>query len=149
MILNSVIAALVALFDAAVSASVFDGPKPAAVNKGDFVLVGSNGEEGDVGATVDQSLSDLGPGTWLEEVGEVVCSFWSWSGGTDTAARRTAAFNLATACADAVAADRRLGGLIVGPGIAEVSALSYQSQQTADGAICRFTFSVTYRHTNS
>lgn len=146
MILEQVIAALVSMFRLAVSVDVFDGPVPTSVTKGDFVLVGANGDDGDIGATVEQTLSDLGPGTWLEETGEIICSFWSWSGTTDIAARRGAASALAMSCADAVAADRRLGGLIEGPGIAEVSALSYQAQQTKEGAICRFSFSVTYRH---
>lgn len=149
MILDDVIAALVARFDAAVTATVYDGPVPTAVNKGNFVLVGATGDEGDIGATVDQTLSTLGPGTWLEEVGEIVCSFWSWDGGTDVAARRTAALANANACAAAVHEDRQLGGLIVPPGIAEVSAFSYQAQQTNKGALCRITFSVTYRHTNN
>lgn len=148
MILDEVILALVALFDGAVAAPVYDGPVPAAVNKGDFVLVGSTGEDDD-GAVIEQELSEVGPGTWLNEVGEVVCSCWSWSGGTDLPARRAAAAALVTACADAVAADRTLGGLLKTPGLAEVSSIAYQPRQTSDGAICRFTFFVTYRHVNT
>ena len=148
MILNAVLLALVSRFDGAVAAPVYDGPVPAAVNNGDFVLVGSTGEDED-GAAVDLELSEMGPGTWLNETGEVVCSFWSWTGGTNLPARRAAASALATACAAAVAADRTLGGLLVAPGLAEVSTIRYQPRQTSDGAICRFTFSVLYRHVNT
>lgn len=148
MILDDVILALVARFGTAVTAPVYDGPVPAAVNKGDFVLVGSTGEDDDGGA-VDLELSTLGPGTWLEEVGEVVCSCWSWSGGTDLPARRAAADALTAACVTAVATDRTLGGLLVAPGLAEVTAIRYQPRQTSEGAICRFTFSVLYRHVNT
>lgn len=146
MILPQVISALVSIFDNATSATVYDGPVPPAANKTDFVLVGSSAEEGEDGATVTQDLSDLGPGTWLAEGGEVICSFWSWSGGTDIAARRTAAAASATACADAVAADRSLGGLLTEPGIAQVSDFRYHAEQRAEGALCRFTFSVLYSH---
>lgn len=148
MILNSVILALVDLFDASVTATVYDGPVPSSVNKGEFVLVGSTGEDED-GAFVETELSTLGAGDWIEETGEVVCSAWSWSGGTDLTAKRVAAAALAADCAAAVAADRTLGGLLVAPGLAQVSAFQYQPRQTTDGAICRFTFSVTYRHVNT
>lgn len=145
MILNSVIASLVTVFDTAVSVDVYDGPVPTSVNKSDFVLVGSTGEEDD-GAVVELALSDTGPGTWFDETGEVVCSVWSWSGNTDLAARRVAAAANAVACINAVKANRTLSGLLVAPGLAEVSVLNYQPRQTSEGAICRFTFNVSYRH---
>lgn len=149
MILDDVILALKSRFDTALSVDVYDGPYPPAVNKGDFVLVGSSGEDGIDGAAVDLTLSDLGPGDWLDEAGEVVCSSWSWSGHPDIPARRAAAAGNAVACVQAVREDRTLGGLLVAPGLAEVSVLTYEPRQTAEGAICRFTFSVTYRHVNT
>lgn len=148
MILNAVVLALVDLFDTAVSATVYDGPVPTSVNESSFVLVGSTGDDDD-GAFVETELSTLGDGTWIDEAGEVVCSAWSWSGGTDLAAHRVIAGGLAADCAAAVAADRTLGGLLVAPGLAQVSAFQYQPRQTTEGAICRFTFSVTYRHVNT
>lgn len=149
MILDSVIAALVSAFDEAVTPTVFDGPVPPAVNKGDFVLVGSTSEDGEDGASGDLILSDLGPGTWHDESGEVVCSAVSWSGGTDIAARRAAATQLATQCTTAVHADRTLGGLLTEPGLAQVSTFAYLVRQSAEGVFCRVTFTVTYSHLNT
>lgn len=147
MILDSIIPYLVTMFDAAVASPVFDGPKPVAVNHGEFVLVGSTGEEDD-GARFEMAASDLGPGSWFDEFGEVVCSAWSWSGGTDIVARRAKALALASACVTAVHADRRLGGLCLEPG-AVVSDLSYQPRQSDTGAIVRVVFSVTYKALNT
>lgn len=148
MILDDVLQALVALFDAAVSVPVHDGPVPQSVNSGEFVLVGSTGDDED-GAVVDIELSTLGPGDWFDESGEIVCSAWSWSGGTDLAARRAAALALASACASAVAADRTLGGLLEAPGLAQTQVFRYEPRQTSEGAICRIVFSVTYAHVNT
>lgn len=150
MILNSVIAALVTAFRTAVSpTSVVDGPVPTSVNKSEYVLVGSTGDEGENGATVDLTLSDLGPGTWHDESGLVVCSAWSWSGGTDLAAKRATALQLATSCTAAVHMDRGLGGLLVAPGLAQTSDLGLLVQQTDKGGLCRVTFTVTYSHLNT
>ena len=147
MILNSVIPYLVTLFDGAVAAQVFDGPKPASVNNGAFILVGSTGEEDD-GARVEMVSSTLGPGTWFDEFGEVTCSAWSWSGGTDVVARRTEALALAVACVNAVHDDRTLGGLLLMPG-ATTSDISYQPRQSDTGAIVRIIFSVSYQALNT
>lgn len=149
MILHDVIAALVTRFDAAVTPSVYDGPVPPAVNKQDYVLVGSAGEDGEDGATVDLELSDLGPGNWHSETGDITCSAWSWSGGTDVSARRSTATQLAEDCAAAVHTDRTLGGLLDGDGLAQVGAFQYRAHQFAEGALVRVTFSVTYSHLNT
>lgn len=147
MILDQVITKLVTIFTTA-GATTYDGPVPTSVNKTDYVLVGSDAEDGD-GAVVELIESDLGPGTWVDETGEVVCSAWSWSGGTNIAACRAAAEATAVACIAAIRADRTLGGLLTGPRLAEVSVLRYEPKQTSKGAICRFTFSVLYRHLNT
>lgn len=150
MILPDVISRLGTMFTTAVSpVAVFDGPVPPAANKTDFVLVGSTGDDFEDGATVGRVLSDLGDGTWFDESGEVFCSAWSWSGDTNIAARRTAVTTMATACAAAVAADRSLGGLLVAPGLALVSDFRYQPRQSAEGALVRLIFSVTYTHLNT
>lgn len=149
MILHSVIAALVTRFNTAVTPTAYDGPVPAAVNDPDYVLVGSTGEDGEDGATVDLELSDLGPGNWHSESGEVVCAAVSWSGGKDVDARRAVASQLAADCAASVHSDRTLGGLLDGDGLAQVSGFRYRAHQFAEGALVRVTFSVTYSHLNT
>ena len=149
MILHTVITTLTTTFNAAIVPTVYDGPVPAAVNATDYGLVGSTGEDGEEGATADLTLSDLGPGTWHDEAGEVVCAFVSWSGSNDVVARRLAALNMASACADAVHADRTLGGLLTEPGLAQVSAFRYGAHQFKEGALVRVTFTVTYSHLNT
>lgn len=78
------------------------------------------------------------------ESGEVVCSAWSYSGGTDLSARRLAALDLASTCAATVNGDRELGGLLVPPGLASAGEFRYQPRQTPEGAICRVVFTVAY-----
>lgn len=146
MILEDVVADLVTRFRAAVTpVRVFDGPNPNAAQSETFVAVGSTGEDED-GITVDLELSDLGPGTWVDETGEIVCSAWSWSGGTDLAARRAAAVDLAVACVNAVRADPQLTGLLPKPGRADASAVRVRTLQTDKGALCRASFTVAYSH---
>lgn len=149
MILNEVIAALVTMFRDAVPVNVYDGGDPTSVNQGDFVLVGSTGILDEDGAIVTREGSTLGAGEWADEDGEVLCSSWSWTGGTDMAARRAAALVNANLCVDAIAADRTLGGLLVNPGLAQVTELRYQPRQTAEGTQCRILFSVSYSHLNT
>jgi hypothetical protein len=150
MILDAVLLRLVALFTAAVTVPVYDGPFPPAVNSPQFVLVGSTGEQGDDGASVEFELSELGPGTWHNETGQIICSAWAWDGGTDVPARRAEAEAAAMACIGAVWADRTLGGLLHGAGIAQATGIRYQPQQTDRGAICRFLWTVTYtQHLNT
>jgi hypothetical protein len=142
--LGDVIAALVALFDAATSAKVFDGPKPETSGVKDYVLVGSTGEDED-SASADFALSDLGPGGWVDETGSVECSAWSWSGGTDIAAQRSAAVATFEACRDAVHADRTLGGALDLNELATVTGFRLRQAQTTEGAIARVLFTVTYQ----
>jgi len=146
VILNDVIAALSTRFTTAVDPTpVFDVPTPNVVNNAAFVVIGSEGEDAD-GATVALVPSSMGAGDWFDEAGEIVCSAWAQVGGTDLAGTRDTAAELAEACIAAVHADVTLGGLLVGAGEAQVSALRYRSMQTDKGAFCRFTFAVTYGH---
>lgn len=149
MILDAVIDVLVSIFDAALSVDVYDGPNPIAANKGDFVLVGSTGEEED-GATVEQEPSDLGPGTWLDESGEVICSAWSWTGSdaSTVPARRAAALSYVDACSDAIAANRSLGG-VLGQGTAVVTGIRYQTRVAPEGTTVRVLFTVAYQTLNT
>lgn len=144
MILNEVIARLVIIFDAATPWPVVDGPKPEAVNHREFVLVGSTGEDED-GGVIDRVSSDLGPGTWRDESGEVICSVWSWSGGNDLSQRRALALATTSTLIEAVEADPSLGGLLTAPQLAEVLDVRYQPRQTETGAIVRVVFTVSYR----
>lgn len=147
MILGDVIARLVVLFDGAVTSTVFDGPIPEAVNHGRYVLVGSDGENDD-GASAELEPSDLGPGTWWDERGEVTCSAWSHHGGADLAARRSEALADAEACLAAVHDDRSLGGLLITPG-ATTSGVFVSARQTTAGALVRVTFTVAYQALNT
>ena len=143
MILGDVIARLVSLYGTAVTSTVYDGPKPESVNRDRWVLVASDGEA-DAGASADLVPSDTGPGTWWDEAGEVVCSTWAKSGGTNIVTRRTEALADAEACIEAVHGDRTLGGLLTTPG-ATTSALSVTAAQTQGGALVRVTFTVAYQ----
>lgn len=145
MILNEVIARLLTLFRANTTFPVVDGPVPAAANQSDLVLVGSAGED-EPGGIITRELSDLGPGGWRNEIGEVVCSVFSWRGGGDLPARRAAALDVARTLVDAVEADRTLGGLLRGPGVSTVGEVIYEPRQTEQGPIVRVQFSVTYQH---
>lgn len=144
MILDPAILWLLSTFRGATSWPVFDGPVPTSINHQQFVLVGSTGEEED-GATIDRPESNLGPGGWREEVGDIVCSAWSYSGGTDIATRRANAMSTTAALIAAVEADPSMGGLLTAPRRAEVLDVRYQPRQTDTGAIVRIIFSVTYR----
>jgi hypothetical protein len=144
MILNDVIEALVTSFTAATDPTpVYDSIPD--LSKRAFVVVAADGEDNE-GADVDFALSDLGPGTWLTEQGEITCSTWAQVGTTDIAGRRQAAADLAEQCVAAVRADRTLSGLLTGPGIATVSELRYSGFRTEHGTFCRFTFIVSYQH---
>lgn len=151
MILNEVIAYLRTSWATAINNAdipVLDSPDPSAVNKNKFVAIGSEGTD-DEGIVVDFTSSDLGPGGWTDETAEITCSAWSWSGGSDLAARRQEAVDLAETCIEAVRADRTFSGLIVGPGMAEVSSMRVTVTQETGGPLCRVTFTVSYRHLNT
>lgn len=150
MILDSVINRIGALFTTAVApVRVFDGPNPPAVNLHRFVVVGSEGEE-DNAATVTLEPSTLGPGTWLDESGEIVCSAWSWSGSDASRlpTHRSEALTDAAACVAAIQSDRTLDGLLIAPGVV-VSELRYQPVQFDSGPLVRVSFTVAYQHVNT
>lgn len=150
MILHEVINRIGVLCTAAVSpVRVFDGPNPPAVNLQRFVVVGSEGEEGDA-ASVTLEPSTLGPGTWLDESGEIVCSAWSWSGGNadKLPTHRSEALTDAAACVAAIQADRTLGGLLIAPA-AVAGGLRYQPVQFDSGPLVRVSFTVAYQHVNT
>lgn len=141
-VLADVIDRLIVTFGAAVTVPVVDGPVVTTVNQGRFVSVGANADGGGGATSIDPS--DLGPGTWLSEIGEVECSAWSWAGGTDLAAHRRQALTLAEQCTLAVRNDRTLGGLLVEP-TAHALGLTYRAEQTSSGAIAVVSFTVAYQ----
>jgi hypothetical protein len=143
MILGDVISRLVTLYTAAVTSTVYDGPKHEALSHGRWVLVGSDAE-GDEGAAAELTPSDTGSGDWWDEAGEVVCSAWSHYGGSDIVTRRTEALSDAEACLAAVHADRSLNGLLNTPG-ATTSGVTVSARQTQTGALVRVTFTVAYQ----
>lgn len=150
MILNDVLAALTSMFEAAVApVRVYDVPDPSAVNNAKWVAVGTEGDEDADTATVDLTPSSLGPGTWIDESGEILCSAWAQAGGTDIDARRREAGELAEACVAAVRADDTLGGLLAVDRRAQVSSISYRPRQGKTGTLCTFTFTVSYQHLNT
>lgn len=139
MILSTVISRLVTTFAAATDVPVYDTiPK---LHKGRFVVVGGSGTDED-GASVALEPSATGPGTWRDELGEVICSTWAHHGGIDIAARRDEALALAEACISAVHQDRTLGGALTVP--TTTSALSYGATREASGSLAWVTFTVTY-----
>lgn len=148
MIFAQVVDHLVTLFDNAVAVDVFDSLDPAAVNKTDFLIVAATAE-GEEGGTVSHEFSDLGPGGWLVETGSVACSAWSWAGGTDIRPRRAAAMAVVSACVDAVAADRLLGGLIVSPGFAIATGIRFVPMRTDKGVGAAIDFTVQYQTLNN
>lgn len=145
---DEVIAALVARFTAALpDVRVFDGPPATTTPMRDWLIVGSDGDDGDA-AEVDQAESSLGPGGWVDESGEVTCSAWSFSGSTDVATRRAGALAVVEACEAALSADPSLGGLLVaGRARSAPSRLRLNEQQVSGGALARVVFTVTYTTT--
>jgi hypothetical protein len=119
---------------------VFDGLPGNIIPSGAAVLVGSTGEDDD-GGIVETVPSLLGPGTWHEENGRVICS--AWSSLTGNAAARLEALTVAQACVNAVHADRTLGGLLLLP-TAVGSELRYQPRPTDSGVAVRVLFTVSY-----
>lgn len=146
--LGPVMAALVTTFDAATTATVYDGPVPTSDGPTEYVLVGSTGEDDDDDATLDAVVSAMGPGNWHDETGEIRCSAWAWSGDTDIATVRNQAVALFEVCREAVEDDRTLGSTLPLNGLAEVGGAALRQQQTTAGAICRVVFTVRYRTTH-
>lgn len=140
--LDDVITSLVALFDAATTAQVIDGPTPVTPDA-DFILVGSTGDADEDAATVERDWSAMG-NRWIEETGEVVCSIWAQSGDTDLSAQRTRLATMFAACEAALLTDPTLGGLLFrDPVSIPVSRL--RQQQTTAGAVVHLIFTVRFQ----
>lgn len=129
--------------------AVFDGPMSRTSPPKSFLLVGTDGgetgggDEREDGATAEQTLSPMA-NNWREESGEVVCAAWAWSGETDFVALRTTVKAIADAAETLIQGDRTLGGVLVKPALAEVTALRLREVQTTNGAFVRGAFTVSY-----
>lgn len=142
---------LVTVFTAAMptDVQVFDGPMTYTTPPKRFLLVGTDGgEDGggatDDGSTIRQELSDLGPGIWRSEAGEIVCAAWAWSGDTKFVPLRTAIAEITDACETALA-DRTLAGILPHPSFGvEFGAVRFREEQTPNGAVARAVFTVSY-----
>ncbi len=134
--------ALRTLLAAAVQVPVYDAGDLVGEDDRAFVVVGDPSDEGDT-ATAEQVTSNMG-NLWRDETGSLPCRLEVWTGDTAIAPLRATARALLTACTDAVHADRSLGGLLVLPGFAEVTAVSLREGQTERGALVSAGFTVSY-----
>jgi hypothetical protein len=145
-------AALLTVFTAAMPAGieVSDGPMTRIPPPKLSLLIGTDGgDDGfgslDDGALARQRRSSLGPGTWRDEEGAVVCSAWAWSGARKFDLLRSQVKDLVDRCEAAVGADRSLGGVVVTqPAGAEVTEIAFREDQFTKGAYVRASFTVAY-----
>jgi hypothetical protein len=145
-------AALVTQFTAALaghSTEVYPGPRVRNSGAKKFLLVGSDGgdtgfEATEDGMNADQVPSNLGPGTWQDEAGAIVCAAWAWSGNSTLTSVQTSARDVFDTCTAALRADRTLGGLLALPGLARLSSVGVREAQPKSGPFVRITFSVDY-----
>ena len=122
--------ALVSTLTAALpSVQVFDG-RWVTVPDGDYLCVGwtPDGE----GPTGQQDWAGLGNRARDERI-DIPCYADAYSGSTDTASRRNAAFALLTAAENALRTDPTLGGALPQPGWAQIGSYSVRQEQTEAG----------------
>ena len=127
----AVISALVSTFTTAMpTATVYDG-QWLTTPDGDYLTVGwtPNGEQPTGHQQWDASLGNKARG---EEI-DIPCYVDSYSGDTDTATRRNAAFALLAAAENALRADLTLGGAVPQPGYAELGSYELHQEQTEAG----------------
>lgn len=122
---------------------VFDGPEIDQSFPGDAVIVGDDGGEGDdmVAGSVRNTYATVGAMRMYEE-GTINCVLFSWTGGTDIAARRVRAYELLSAVDTAIRTDTALSQSCLFAGL-DSSTPTYR--QTDAGAVVVIPFTVTYR----
>jgi len=145
---------LVTLADSSSARGVvtFDGPLIRGSVPHSYIIIGSDGGEDGVGSgglqdggIANQVDHPIGNGA-RDETGEVICSFWSRSGGTDLAVPRAAVASMTSDFVAALNADRTLGGLLSTPGwYAALSSLRPREAQTDRGALAGEVLTVSYR----
>lgn len=136
-------AAVKAVLDAAVAVPVYEAGELVGDDERAYVTVGEVGEDGEI-ASATQEATALGGNQWHLETGSIPCALEAWDGGADIASVRVTAKALLTACVQAVRNDRSLGGLLVLPGLAEVTDLRLSEGQTSRGVLVRAGFTVRY-----
>lgn len=140
---------LVALFDAATSAKVLDGPQVSADWPTEWIVVGGDGpvQEEEDAATSSQVWRGLGANIRDEEI-RVTCACGSSTGSAETTAkpRRDASEAVFAACVAALRSDPGLGGFVTG-GAAAVTdnSLRYVANSSGIAAVYVFTISIPVR----
>lgn len=141
--LDDVSGALVALFRAALPASVpvYDDDPVTNADDDAFVLVGDDGDpESERESTFGQEWADLACSS-RHERGSIPCAAVAASGDTDPATTRTAAFALLSACETALRTNRTLSGLVMTAQLTTGSALLAQGD---NGSWVIAQFEITY-----
>lgn len=141
MTLEAVTAALVALFDAALTVPAFDGAVVTEQIPPAYVVVGWAEDADD--SVVDLAVSDMG-NRWDDEAGAVQCAAYSWAGNGTLAEHGVIAAGLVDQCRVALLGDPTLGNLLVKGYSAHISRVSRVRQQTDGGPVVRYGFTVEY-----
>lgn len=139
------VSALVTVLDAALSATVVDGPMLGYADVPVCVFVGYDDEpDSDAAASYGQELTAMSLGARLE-VGSVGCVVSAYSGGTDLAGLRATARDTAIAVDAALQANPTLSGAVRRAAFGTGGALKQKT--TVDGINARLTFTVDYEAT--
>lgn len=141
MTLEPVTAALVALFDAALTVPAFDGAVVTSQIPPAYVVVGWSGDSED--SVVDLAVSDMG-NRWDDESGTVECVAYSWAADGTLAQHGVIAAGLVDQCRAALLASPTLGGVLMAPCEAHLSRVTRVREQTSEGPVVRYGFTVTY-----
>lgn len=138
----AVVDALVSTFTTALtgSATVYDGQWVTAPSGTESYLTVGWTPDAD-GPTGEQEWVGLGNRARDERI-DVPCYVDAYTGDTDTAARRTAAFALLGAVEDVIRADPTIGGAVPQPGWSQIGSYSVRQEQTESGLEVGITFHV-------
>jgi hypothetical protein len=148
---------LVAIFDAAVAVTVYDGPEITDANKQSYVAVGWNGALDDAGmpdagtvASIDQPWAAIGA-LAKDEIADITCGAVAWNGGRKFKPVRDLAWDYVSDCEQALrtalrpvpsGGDAALQALVQWCGIA---AGSYDQTNETDAVKARVEFTVRYQ----
>lgn len=136
----AVLDAIVALAAAALPGVLVSDGEPLDPSSDDIVVIGFNGTPGDAVVTATLTNEQMAVGDDREQY-EIACLASVWRGGQrDAKAVRDRAYELVQTVANALAADSRLGGLVM---MAGLSAGEYAPLQTDQGAVATLHFTIT------
>ena len=141
-----VTAALVDVFEAAVSCDVFDGIPATYAELSSGLAVGTDASFDDAASgSIRQEWRDAGraPDAHREEYGEIACTVWSQSGDDDLGAVRTAVFDILDDALDSLHAITTLNlpEVLSVRGLADARPIQ---RRTSRGVIAEVTFRVAY-----